>query len=60
MLIGYIGEIIMKKYSRALPKEVLWDESVAESLDGVRVQMHRPVRKGTVLKCDAPWEGKSV
>ena len=48
----------MKKYSAKLPKEVLWDESLAESMNGVRVQMHQPIRKGTILKCNMPWEGE--
>ena len=39
-------------------RTLLWDMSIAEKAEGVRVNMHRPVRKNIVLKCDAPWEGE--
>lgn len=48
----------MKHYSSALPKEVCWDMSFVENTDGVRVQMHQPVRRGAILHCDMPWEGE--
>ena len=47
----------MKKYYSGLPKEVFWDMSLAESVNGVKLKMHEPIRKGTVLTCDKPWEG---
>ncbi len=48
----------MKHYNPLLKKELFWDMSIAESTDGVRLLMHRPVRKGTALCCDKPWEGE--
>lgn len=39
-------------------RTLLWDMSLAEKAEGVRINMHKPVRKNIVLKCDAPWEGE--
>ena len=38
--------------------QVLWDTELAEKMDGVRVKMHTLTRKGTILECNAPWEGE--
>ena len=48
----------MKHYGTTLKKELFWDMSIAEHTDGMRLLMHRPVRKGTALTCDMPWEGE--
>ncbi len=47
----------MKHYGPSLQKEVCWDMRIAESANGVRLQMHKPVRKNRILTCDKPWEG---
>ncbi len=47
----------MKHYGPSLPKEVCWDMSIVEQADGVRVQMHQPVRRNRILDCNQPWEG---
>ena len=47
----------MKHYNKKLPKEVLWDMSVADTSCGITLRMHEPTRKGTILKCDKAWEG---
>lgn len=49
----------MKHYGTSLPKEVCWDMSFVDSAKGVRVQMHKPERRGPILRCDMPWEGDS-
>ena len=49
----------MKHYGQALPKEVCWDMSMVEQADGVRVQMHQPVRRGCILRFNMPWEGEN-
>jgi len=40
-------------------REVCWDMHFIENCEGVRLQMHKPVRKNTVLTCDKPWEGST-
>ena len=39
-------------------RTLLWDMSLTEKAEGIRVNMHRPIRKNVALKCDAPWEGE--
>ncbi|MBE7022303.1 MAG: hypothetical protein E7414_03695 [Ruminococcaceae bacterium] len=38
-------------------REVCWDLYLAETLEGVTLRMHKPVRKNIVMTCDKPWEG---
>ena len=38
-------------------RELLVDRHLIERLDGVRLELHRPVRRGIVFRTDAPWEG---
>ena len=33
------------------------DDALIESMDGVALQLHRPVRREVVFRFDAPWEG---
>ena len=47
----------MKHYGSSLPKELCWDMSTVEQANNIRLQMHKPVRKGPILRCDMPWEG---
>ena len=49
----------MKHYGPSLPKELCWDMSIVDNAEGVRVQMHHPVRKERIFTCDMPWEGDS-
>ena len=40
--------------------ELLLDEYLIDRMaNGVRLQMHRPVRREVVLRTDAPWEGNA-
>ena len=39
----------MKHYNGKLPKEVLWDMSIADTSRGVSLRMHEPTRKGAAL-----------
>ena len=48
----------MKVFDLKNTREVLWDMELAEKADGVRLEMHRPIRKGAVLDCNEPWEGE--
>ncbi|MBE6592550.1 MAG: hypothetical protein E7642_00985 [Ruminococcaceae bacterium] len=48
----------MKRYDKERSKEVFWDMSLAETVSGISLKMHEPVRKGTVLLCDRAWEGE--
>ena len=38
-------------------RELFVDEFLIEQLDGVRLQLNRPVRREIVFRADAPWEG---
>ncbi len=38
-------------------RELLVDRHLIERLDGVRLELHRPVRRDIVFRTDAPWEG---
>lgn len=38
-------------------REVCWDEALMDIAEGVRVQLHKPEYRGSVLHCDMPWEG---
>ena len=37
--------------------ELFVDEYLIESMDGVRLQLQKPLPAGTVMKHDKPWEG---
>ncbi len=39
-------------------RQVLWDMELAETANNIALKMHEPIRKGSVLECDAPWEGE--
>ncbi len=38
-------------------RELLVDQHLIERLDGVRLKLHRPVRREVVFRSDAAWEG---
>lgn len=38
-------------------RELLVDDSLLETLDGVALRMHKPEPRDVALVCDAPWEG---
>ena len=38
-------------------RELFVDHYLIERLDGVRLQLHRPLRREVVFRSDAPWEG---
>lgn len=38
-------------------REVCWDEYLMDSVEGVRVQMHKAEYRGDAMHCDMPWEG---
>ena len=38
-------------------RELFVDQYVIEQLDGVRLELHRPIRREIVFRTDAPWEG---
>lgn len=38
-------------------RELFVDQHLIERLDGVRLQLHRPVRREIVFRTDAAWEG---
>lgn len=38
-------------------REVCWDEALIDTMERVRVQMHRPEYRNEVLTCDRSWEG---
>jgi len=40
-------------------REVCWDEFLMESAEGVRVQMHRPEYRETIMNMDKGWEGQN-
>ena len=39
-------------------REVLWDMELCDSVSGIRLNMHKPVRKGPVIECNDPWGGE--
>ncbi len=39
--------------------ELLVDQHVAETLRGVELRLHQPVRRELVFRTDAPWEGNA-
>ena len=38
-------------------RELFVDHHLIESLDGARLQLHRPTRREIVFRSDAAWEG---
>lgn len=38
-------------------RELFVDQYLIERLDGVRLELHRPIRREVVFRTDAPWEG---
>ncbi len=40
-------------------RELFVDQYLIERLDGVRLELHRPMRREVVFRTDAPWEGNS-
>ena len=50
----------MERFDIGNQKEVLWDMARAERSHGVRLQMHKLTRKGSVLESCEPWEGVHV
>lgn len=38
-------------------RELLVDQYLIDRLDGVHLELHRPVRREIVFRSDAPWEG---
>ncbi len=38
-------------------RELFVDQYLVERLDGVRLELHRPMRREVVFRTDAPWEG---
>lgn len=40
-------------------REVCWDETLIDTCEGVRVQMHRPQYRGVALKLGELWEGNA-
>ena len=40
-------------------RELMVDRHLIERLDGVRLALHRPVRREIVFRTDAPWEGNA-
>jgi hypothetical protein len=38
-------------------RELLVDQHLIETLDGVRLELHRPTRREVVFRSDAAWEG---
>ncbi len=47
----------VKRIELGNTREVCWDLYLAETLEGVSLKMHKPVRKNIVMTCDKPWEG---
>ncbi len=47
----------MERFDIGKQKEVLWDMALTERSHGVRLQMHKLTRKGSVLETCEPWEG---
>lgn len=41
-----------------IKREMLWDTDIADSISGITLRKHEPVRKGAVLESDEPWEGE--
>ena len=41
-------------------RQLLLDESWFDHIEGVELTLHRPVPRETVIRCDRPWEGKSL
>ena len=48
----------MSVFNIGTSREVMWDMNLADKVDGVKLQMHKPVRKNMALKCDKLWEGE--
>jgi hypothetical protein len=38
-------------------RELFVDQHLIERLDGVRLELHRPIRREVVFRTDTPWEG---
>ena len=36
---------------------LLWDDTLLDSADGVRINRHKPERKNVAFVCDREWEG---
>ena len=41
-------------------RQLLLDESWFDHSEGVDLTLHRPVPRETVIRCERPWEGKSL
>ena len=41
-------------------REVLWDMFLADKNENITLEMHKPVRKGSVLEADELWEGEDT
>ena len=39
-------------------REVLWDMELADKIENIKCEMHKPVRKNIALDCNEPWEGE--
>ena len=48
----------MKTYNLSTTRELLWDMELADKVENVSLQMHKPIRKNIALTCDSPWEGE--
>ena len=38
-------------------REVCWDDYLIEKADGIKIQMHQPIKRNAALTLDAKWEG---
>ncbi len=50
----------MGSYCLHSERELCWDFELVKEKQGISLQMHKPVRQNTVLRCDMPWEGDVV
>ena len=39
-------------------REVLWDMSLADKVDNIRLEMHKPIRRNIAIDLNMPWEGE--
>jgi len=47
----------METYNIA-KRELLWDMFLADKVENISLNMHKPIRKNVALECDEAWEGK--
>ena len=50
----------MENYELKNHREVCWDMLLADRVNNVTLDVHKPERKTIVLDCNMPWEEVSV